>query len=385
MTTPAFKKPLTGIALSGGGARGAYQAGVLKGLIEISLGVGVRNPFPIITGVSAGAINAGALAAGADDVQAGIIKLCSIWENVEPHLVFKTDTATFFKTGINWLNQLSPSPVKKKNFANSLLDTEPLGKLLRRTIPCARIQENIDRGFLKGVAISAIDYSSFNSVTFVQSDDSIEMWERIRRYSKREKITIEHIMASAAIPIFFPSVTIKGNYFGDGCLRNNAPVSPAIHLGASKIFVVGVRKQGNISDQYFSAHQKPTIARISSTLLNSVFLDGTEFDIERLNRINQTLLAAGEEGRKVNPLKLIDFILIQPSQDIGAIALKHSDKLATSIKFLLSRLGSKEDGAEIMSYLLFNSEYCTELLNLGYHDALSQKKQIEDFLLDERD
>jgi NTE family protein len=190
-------------------------------------------------------------------------------------------------------------------------------------------------------------------------------------------------MASAAIPIFFPPVKIKGTYFGDGCLRNNAPISPAIHLGAEKVIVVGIRKEPSIADSVKKAHQMPTIGRLSNILLDSVFMDGIDFDLERLNRINNTVMQAGEQTQESTNLKPIDFVYIQPSKDIGEIAKVHAEKLPKIVNFTLQRMGSIDDAADIVSYLLFDSEFCSELIDLGFDDTMRREEEITRFFLEE--
>ncbi len=235
-------KSRVGLVLSGGGARGAYQAGVLKGIAEIAADAGISNPFPIITGISAGAINAAFLASECGNVLAAADRMALMWSELTADKVFKTDALSAGRSGFKLLTDATIGALYKKKLAKSLLDTSPLRKLLEEKIDFAKIAENLAAGHLDALSITGMNYSNSNSTAFVQADPSTEMWMRSRRKSELAKISASHVMASAALPLFFPPIAVGDAYFGDGCLRNNAPLSPAIHLGADRLLVVSVRK-----------------------------------------------------------------------------------------------------------------------------------------------
>ena len=370
-----------GLVLSGGGSRGAYQAGVIKALYEIAVAKGISNPFQVFSGVSAGAINATFSACYAHDPEYAVEYGPNLWKNISANQVFRTDAVSLGKNSLAWISNLSFGALHHKQFSNYLLDTEPLWETLRSVLNFDMIESNIKNKIVHSLSVTATNYSTSHCINFVQSTDKINHWERTKRKSVEAKISLEHVMGSAAIPIFFPPIQIGNQYFGDGCLRNTAPVSPAIHLGAKKLIVVGVRKSDLVqkADDIPMDHT-PSIAKIASTLLNAVFLDAIDIDIERMSRINRTIQKI--PNHENSGLEPIEFIHIAPSKVLSDIALEHSSKMAKGLRNLLGGLGSLEDCSEILSYLLFDNEYCTELLNLGYSDTLDKRKEIELFFQD---
>lgn len=369
------KKKL-GLVLSGGGARGAYQAGVLRGVAEIASRYGLSSPFSVYTGVSAGSINAAFLACYADQFARGTEALGELWGGLQTSRIYKTDAFSLGRTGFRWFRQLSAGALRSKRKFLALLDTSPLRDLLTENLNLDRIPELIDKEYLKGLSISATDYATSVAVTYLQTTPEVKVWERARRLAIKEKITVDHVLASSAIPVFFPPVRVGNGYFGDGCLRNSAPLSPAIHLGAEKLLIVSVKKQEAVA---VKADIQPTLARVLSVVLNAILMDAIDLDVERLSRINRTLQFAG--STEAQALKPVDYLWITPSEDIGAIAKNLFDQAPKTIRFLLQGLGSKSEGAEIASYLLFESEYTSTLLKLGHADALKQTDKVEELLL----
>ena len=368
-----------GLVLSGGGARGAYQAGVLKGLATIHREFPEFNPFRVITGISSGAVNTAYFAACTADFTIAADRLCHIWENLKPGNIFKVDNVSLLGNGARLIRTLmfggkGKSSIRHRQVA--LLNTEPSRDLFAKNIDFTGIQKNIEAGRIDALALTAIDYQSSIGVTFMQAREDIPTWTRSDRFSVRAKIGVEHVMASAAIPIFFPSVQVGGRFFGDGCLRNRAPLSPAIKLGATKLLVIGVRKGFSDKPNLEEAAPEPGIGRILNALINSVLLDGMEMDLERMLRVNETLAHFEEEQRENVRLRPIDFVHIKPTQDIAEIAKSERIHLPRGVRYLLSGLGTAEETSDIVSYLLFEGSFCKKLVALGYQDCLKRKDEI---------
>lgn len=368
-----------GLVLSGGGARGAYQAGVVKGIAEIAADLGVEQPLPILTGVSAGAINASYLASGCDDFGVAADKMAMMWSRLTADRVFKTDALTAGRSGLRLLTDATIGALYSKKLARSLLDTAPLRRLLTETIPFDRIQQNVIDGHLKALAITAMNYANSTSITFVQGRPNAPMWMRSRRRSERATIDVPHVMASSALPLFFPPVPVGDFHFGDGTLRNQAPLSPAIHLGAQKLIVVSVRKSDAPTTQPPPAVD-PSLARVLGVMLNALLLDSLDADMERLSRINTTVSLIPEEQRQGLSLRPVDYLWIRPSQDIGHLAGDLFDRLPRVIRYLVGGLGSSREAAELTSYLLFDPDFCGQLVAMGHKDAHDQRDQIAKFI-----
>ena len=377
-----------GLAMTGGGARGAYQAGVLKRIGEISRVQSQGNPFPIIGGASAGAINGSALAAGCNEFSHATHLTAELWSNLKPSDVFRCDMMSQAHNSLVWLLDLSLGGALGGGNARSLLDAAPLRNFLRKHLDCSRIQDNIRRGHLYALAISATNYSSGKSYLFIQGAKGHPMWNRSRRVTLSTKITIEHICASAAIPLVFQPVrleTAKGSaFFGDGCLRLQQPLSPIIRLGAEKIFAIGVRCE-NLEHQEESSDEKdPSLAQVMGVLFNVMFLDHLATDVEHLERLNR-LLETGqisqsglERCEKMRPLTVLQ---ITPSVNLTEIARHHQRDMPYLIQYFVNSLGRDATScSDVMSYLLFTSKYTRELIDLGYHDAADRIDEIEDYL-----
>ena len=368
-----------GLVLSGGGARGAYQAGVLKALIEISSSIGIRQPFPVISGVSAGAINAAHLAAHAQNLELGAEKLAKLWTNLTAERVFRTDAISAGKSGFRFLADATLGAFYKKKLARSFLDTAPLQRLLNEEIPFDQIAQNINNSNLRALAVTAMNYSNTNSVSFVQGHPDCPMWIRERRASERTTVTSDHVMGSSAIPLFFPPIKVGNDHFGDGCLRNAAPLSPAIHLGADRLIVISVRRPDSAVGAQ-TTHIDPSLARILGVILNALLLDATDIDMERMSRINNTIENVPENQRRALELRKVNFLWIRPSQDIGHLAADLFNRLPSVIRYLVGNLGSSREASELTSYLLFDPDFCGELVRLGYQDGLNQQAEVVRFL-----
>ena len=371
------------LVLSGGGARGAYQAGAMLAVAEVAERLKTPHPIQIFTGVSAGAINAGFLAAGAEDFLGAAQKLVTLWSNLKSDKVFRTDAVSFGKIGLSWMGELSLGGLAGgKRHAHSLLDTSPLLQLLRENIEFSQIQKNIDSDIIHATAISALDYKTNETITFVQGRPEIKLWRRARRSAEKTLLEAEHILASSAIPILFQPAQVGARHFGDGCVRNGMPLSPALHLGASSLLVIGVRQWDQDLTMRVDLQtevSEPSIARIANVLLNSVLLDSIETDLERLEKINQFLQKIPTDLHTGLNFKPVSYVSIHPSQDIGAIAARMSSRLPRIVRYLLKGLGPLDDASELISYLLFEPDFCQKLIEMGYQDGQKQKEHIENF------
>jgi NTE family protein len=382
----------TGLILSGGGARAAYQVGVLAaiGRMRREAGVLEGNPFPVISGTSAGAINAAFLASNADRFDEALAELVSVWRHFQVEQVYRSDVLGMIRSGARWMSLLSLGWLiaQKKLRPKSLLNNDPLSELLAKHIPFERLPTLLEQGHLRALAITASSYSTGEHVTFYDSCHPVTPWIRNQRLAQHCRLSHKHLLASSAIPFIFPAMQLDGPqgsaYFGDGAMRQTAPISPAIHLGASRILVVGA---GRLLEPPKKSHEEPTypsLAHIAGHALSSIFLDSLAVDVERMQRINQTLELIPEEKRQATHLRPVQLLLIAPSQRLDTIAAKHADALPNTVKSLLRTLGANPDigldqGNALVSYLLFESAYTQELIALGEADALAQKEEIYKF------
>lgn len=367
-----------GLVLSGGGARGAYQVGVLTALQEISQSSGIPVKFDYLSGVSAGAINASSLACHAHDFKYAVENLRRLWTEIHFERVFSTKSMTMGKIVFQWMGDLSMGGFKGTTPGMSLMDTSPLRGLIHDNMDYDKVHQNMELGHLKALAITSIDYAKSATTTFVQSHHDLPTWDKGRKRSERTKISTDHIMASSAIPLLFPPVKVEDRFFGDGAVRNHAPCSPVIYLGAQKLLVIGVRMQGATAYEE-RAHKNilaPSVASVINTVMNGVMLDGVEQDIERLHRLNDYAKIIPPEQHQRISLRPLDYVFISPSVDIGEMAVQKAHRLPAMVRFLLKGLGSMYDASELISYLLFDSSYCTDLIEVGYKDGLARKEDL---------
>lgn len=370
----------TGLILSGGGARAAYQVGVLRAISE-TFPPGCHNPFDIICGTSAGGLNAAGLATHAGCLADGVAMLENVWGEFRTHQVYRTDWPGVLARAFRWLWTIAFGRLRR-DLPVSLLDNSPLRQLLERHISLERVQEAIDRKLLEALCITASGYSSGESVSFFQGAPHLEGWKRSRRVGMRTAITVDHLLASAAIPLLFPAVQVNREYFGDGALRQLAPLSPALHLGAEKILVIGVGGQAAAASREHSMSY-PSIAQIISHIMNSSFVDSLEADTERLARVNRTLSLIPEDVRhQQSTLRQIDVLVISPpAQVLDMVAMRHADSLPKSIRMFVRGSGATHrSGSGVLSYLLFEAAYCQDLMALGYHDGMARREDIRRFL-----
>ncbi len=372
-----------GLVLAGGGARAAYQVGVLKAIAEL-LPAHAATPFPVVSGTSAGAINATELAIHAHRFRLAVGNLERVWRNFHVGQVFKADSASMLRAGTRWLiavmsgGWLLPPP-------KSLLDNSPLRSLLRNNYDFGCIRQSIDAGHLRSIAISASGYSSARSVAFFEAQPNVGSWARVQRAGQPCTLTLDHLMASVAVPFLFPPVLMANEFFGDGSMRQATPFSAAIHLGADRLLVIGTRSSGpRLAPAMPTA---PSFGQIFGYMLDALFTDGLYTDMERLMQINhmieQVEQQSGQEARSARGVEMrrIGMMVILPSRDPSEIARAHLGSLPRTLRILLRSMGAlNASGGQLMSYLMFEAGYTRELISLGYHDALTRREQIAAFL-----
>ena len=377
-----------GLVMTGGGARGAYQAGVLKRIGEIKRVQTHGNPFPIIGGSSAGAINGSGLAAGSNEFSVATKVVAELWSGIRPSDVFSCNLLSQTGNSLTWMMDLTFGGILGGGHARSLLDATPLSHFLTQHLDCERIQENIKRGHLFALAISATNYNTGNSYLFIQGKKGHPMWNRSRRVTLATKITVEHICASAAIPLVFSPVrlqTPRGTaFFGDGCVRLQQPLSPVIRLGATKLLAIGVRGESPKRPVEPTDLKVPSLAQVLGVLFDVMFLDHLATDIEHLERLNQllrsgTISQSGIEGcERMRPLATL---LITPSVSLSKVAQDHQRDMPYLIQYFINSLGRDSAScSDLMSYLLFTSPYTRSLIEIGYSDAGRRIDEIEDLL-----
>ncbi|MET3496846.1 patatin-like phospholipase family protein [Variovorax boronicumulans] len=383
--------PVTGLLLTGGGARAAYQVGVLEAIADMRRAAGpaagTGNPFPVITGTSAGAINAAALACGADDFDHVVAHIAKVWSEFRAEQVYRADSLSVIGSGARWrmllgLGRFAANWMRIK--PKSLLDNAPLADLLRRMVPLDRLPQLMQQGHIQALAVTASSYSSGEHVTFFEAARPMEPWVRSQRLSVRDRITHSHLLASSAIPFVFPATALpmQGHteYFGDGSMRQSAPIAAAIHLGAERILVIGAGRmhepRETVAPNTHSGY--PTMAQIAGHALSSIFLDALAVDIERLRRINHTLGLIPEAARASSSLRPLDLLVIAPSERLDVIAARHVDALPGTVRHLLggSKVAADVKGGALASYLLFESGYTRELMALGRADAMKQQGEV---------
>jgi len=374
------------LILAGGGARAAYQAGAIRGLAEIW--PHRQSPFRVITGISAGSINASLMAHYNDDFLAGSEKLWALWNTLTIDQVFRTDSYSLLKMGAIVMRDLALGGFLPRPASSHLLDTTPLRGLIERNVDFDRIRALIQKGQLGAFAVTATNYHTGCAVTFFDAEAGVGEWVRNNHLGWRQNLTCDHILASSSIPVFFPSVQIAGGAsFGDGTVRLLAPLSPALRMGANSLLAVGVRKPKDpthLAEQNLRPGRTISFADIAGVLLNAVFLDTLESDMERLQRFNRTLHGMDPSARAAlqTNWRIIEAESLQPSRDLGLSAGGMSERYPLVLRHLLRGLGvGRRRGSDVSSYLAFDYHYTGKLLRIGYNDVMDRRDQLRQFLL----
>ncbi|MDG1461963.1 MAG: patatin-like phospholipase family protein [Gammaproteobacteria bacterium] len=369
-----------GLVLPGGGARGAYQVGVLKALAEL-MPKRSSNPFSVISGTSAGAINAVVLASRAKLFKSAVADMELVWSHFHSAQVFKSDAWTMLCSSSRWLAAIVTGGALVKP-PRSLLDNAPLRELLQQNVRMENIERSLDKGHLDAIAVTAAGYDSARSLTFFQTKKDVLPWDRVRRKGRPQEINLDHLMASVAVPMVFPPVQIGNEFFGDGAMRQATPLSPAVRLGAERILVIGVRNE--VEDPIGLAEPRsPSFGRIAGYMLDALFMDGLSADLERLTRLNTIIdnVPAKVVENEGEHLRFIEAFVMLPSEDVRELAGRYMHQLPWPVRLLLRGVGAmNKGGRQLLSYLLFESGFTRSLIDLGYRDAMEHKDDLLAFM-----
>lgn len=373
-----------GLVMGGGGARAAYQIGFLRCVAQ-------RFPelhIPYITGVSAGAINAALLASHHGSFLQAVDELTTLWSNLTVEDVFRVDGSALGKSTLRWARQLVAGGMGSKGpGVRGLVDTAPLRRFLEEVLHAVDgeltgIGSNLAKGRLRAAAISTSSYSTGQSITWIQGQDDIRGWERPQRRARRATLTVDHVMASAALPLLFPAVELDGQWYGDGGIRLTAPLGPAVHLGARRIMAISTRYDRTAAEAAVPSIQGyPPPAQVMGVLLNSVFLDLLDADAVRMELLNRLIRELPEEKRV--GLEPVELLVLRPSRDLGTLARDFEMELPRGFRYMIRGLGTQETKSpDFLSLVLFQPDYLQALMETGEADAQARGDEIAEFLSD---
>lgn len=364
-------RPRTALVLGGGGARAAYEAGVLKAVREL-LPDPAHNPFPIYSGTSAGTINAAVMAVRARDFGAGVDALVRLWSDIHAGDVFRADHLSMAAAGARWLFRRNP---------RSLFDTAPLRRLLGQAVDFEQLEPAVAAHALLALVVTCSGYASGQSVSFFQGRADLEPWNLGQRVGAHVLLGTDHLLASSALPFFFPAVRMNREFFGDGALRQRSPLSPVIHLGADRILVVGDGRMSDEGEEREAGESYPSLGRVVGQALAGSYIDPLMADLEqakRINRLLESLPAGTSADAGLRPLRILD---LAPSVRLDHLAAEHAGALPRPVRALLSGFGAtRRDGGALASYLLFEPAYTRALIDLGHRDTLARADEIRQFL-----
>lgn len=381
MADATHDEPALGIVLAGGGARGAYEVGVLKALFGLYAEAGRRPPPLVLSGTSSGAINALFLADRADDPVGALDELETLWRTLHVGRVYRGGFGSLWRGRFHGLRNLWSSHFRTRRRPHALLDNGPLRALITEEIGF-RFATHIASGRLRGVAITASSYTTGKSVVFFEASPEVAEWRRARREGRRARLELAHILASSALPLLFPAVRIGNEFFGDGSMRQLAPLSSAVHLGASRLVVVGVHGREEMLPTPSGEPAYPSLAAIGGFVLDSLFMDGIVSDLERLERINALLVALGPNPPGLpQHLRSVEAFTAFPETDLRSLVARHENGFPPLTRFFLNRLGAGGgSGLELKSYLLFHGDYCGELIDRGYAETRARARELRALL-----
>jgi NTE family protein len=314
----------------------------------------------------------------ADNFTRAVGSLLEVWEHMHCEQIYRTDPWHIMRTGARWLKAMTL--ISRQN-PMSLLDNAPLRDMLEKNLDFGRIQHHIDSGALYAVCVTASGYTTGQSVSFFQGGSGLEGWERNQRIGAAVPLKLDLLLASAALPFIFPAVKVNREYFGDGSMRQIAPVSPALHLGADRVLIVGTGRQ-TLDSARSRSNVYPSLAQIAGHALNSIFLDSLMVDIERLERINRTVKLIPPDKMSDSALQLrpVKVLFITPSQPLERIAARFIHELPATVRFILRPTGAlNRSGSNLASYLLFEESFCRALIDLGYQDTMAREAEVREF------
>jgi NTE family protein len=382
MNESSANQSMNGLVLSGGGARSAYQVGVLRAISEITQFK--KNPFKIITGLSAGAINGTWLASRTENFDQVTNSMWDAWASITMEQVFKTSSLSMGLIALRWLKDRAIGSMQTHNHISYLLDTSPLFDFLRKNIDFEALNRNLKSDDIYGFSVISANYHTGQSTAFFSGDQKIKSWEALNRLSIRTEIQVEHVMASSAIPIFFPPIRVGEYFYGDGMVRLTSPLSPAIHMGAEKLLVIGIRGPSSQSDNPDDPSDKISVGEVAGTILNGMFFDCLDSDIACMQKMNRILLTMSPEDRKAEAdageLRHIPLLSLNPSEEVAVSNQCELSRLPLALIYMLRGLGVTEDkGRDLLSYLAFEPKYMKQLLELGYEDTLKKRAEVIEF------